>query len=119
MGKFKELNVWKRARDLAVRIYVITGKDKFSRDFGLRDQIRRAAVSVPSNIAEGDELDTDSQAVRHFYIAKGSVAEIRTQASIANEIGYLGTEEFQDIDSECTAIAGMLTRLIQARRKSL
>ena len=53
MGKFQELKVWQRSKDLAVYIYKITTEGKFSKDFGLRDQIRRAAVSVPSNIAEG------------------------------------------------------------------
>jgi len=63
MGNFRELKVWVKARDLAVQIYRITAAGEFGRDFGLRDQIRRAAVSIPSNIAEGDELDTDRQSV--------------------------------------------------------
>ena len=75
MGKFEDLRVWKRSKDLAVFIYKLTDHDKFMKDFGLRDQIRRAAVSVPSNIAEGDDLDTDKQAIRFFYIAKGSAAD--------------------------------------------
>ena len=113
MGKFRELKVWVKARDLAVQIYRITAAGEFGRDFGLRDQIRRAAVSI----AEGDELDTDRQSVRSFYIAKGSTAEVLTQAEIAREIGYLNTTQFDHIETECTALAGMLTRLIQARRK--
>ena len=72
MGKgFKELLVWQKARDLAVEIYKITSQGRFKQDFGLRDQIRRAAVSVPSNIAEGDERDTDKDAIRFFFMAKG------------------------------------------------
>ena len=117
MGKFRELKVWVKARDLAVQVYRITAAGEFGRDFGLRDQIRRAAVSIPSNIAEGEELDTDRQSVRSFYIAKGSTAEVLTQAEIAREIGYLNTTQFDHIETECTALAGMLTRLIQARRK--
>jgi len=89
-----------------------------NKDFGLRDQVRRAAVSIPSNIAEGDELDTDNQSIRHFYIAKGSAAEVLTQAIIAHEIGYIRQQQRDQIEQECKAIAGMLTRLIQARRKS-
>ena len=69
MGKFQDLKVWQRAKDLAVYIYKLTGKTPFTKDFGLRDQIRKAAVSIPSNIAEGDELGTNKQAIRHFYIA--------------------------------------------------
>ena len=90
-------------------------KGAFAKDYGLRDQIRRAAVSISSNISEGDELDTNKQAVKFFYIAKGSSAEVLTQAIIALEIGYIDKENFKYIETECTAISGMLTRLIQAR----
>lgn len=75
MGKdgFKELIVWKDAKSLAVAIYKITNQEPFLKDFGFKDQIRRAAVSIPSNIAEGDERDTDKEAVRFLFIAKGSL----------------------------------------------
>ena len=59
MGSFQELKVWQRSKDLAVSLYKITGQGAFDKDWGLRDQIRRAVVSIPSNIAEGDELGTD------------------------------------------------------------
>jgi len=118
MGKFRKLKVWQRGKDLAVSIYKTTGGGPFSRDFGLRDQIRRAAVSIPSNIAEGDELRTDKQGIRHFYIAKGSSAEVLTQAIIALEIGYLAEDNFNYIENECQAISSMLARLIQARSES-
>jgi len=107
MGKFQDLKVWQRGKDLAVSIYY--------QDYGLRDQIRRAAVSIPSNIAEGDELGTDKQAVRFFYMAKGSCAEVLTQTIIACEIGYLAEEDFIYIEKECRSLSGMLTRLIQSR----
>ena len=73
MGKngYKDLMVWQKARDLAVLVYSITNQSKFKKDYGLCDQIRRAAVSVASNIAEGDERDTDKESVRFFFIAKG------------------------------------------------
>lgn len=115
MGNFQELKVWQRAKDLAVLIYGVTGKGDLARDYGLRDQIRRSAVSIPSNIAEGDEMDTDRQAVKSFYIAKGSSAELLTQAIIANEIGYLTSQHFDHVKKECRAISAMLTRLIRAR----
>jgi len=117
MGKFRELKVWQRAKDLSVFIYKLTGHGAFAKDYSLRDQIRRAAVSIPSNIAEGDELDTDKQAVRFFYTAKGSCAEVLTQALIALEIGYINAESFSHTEKECQIIAGMLSRLIQARSK--
>lgn len=117
MGKFQDLKVWQRAKELAVFIYKLTGQSTFVKDYGLRDQIRRAAVSIPSNIAEGDELDTDRQAIKYFYTAKGSSAEVLTQAIIAYEIGYITEEPFDHIQKECRAISSMLTRLIQARKK--
>ncbi len=118
MGKFRDLEVWKRSKALAVYIYKITDQGTFVRDFSLRDQIRRAGVGIPSNIAEGDELGTDKQSIRFFYMAKGSSAEVLTQAIIALEIRYITEEIFHHIEKECQGISGMLTRLIQARSKS-
>ena len=91
MGKkgFKDLVVWQKAKDLAVQIYRLSENGALGRDFGLRDQIRRSAVSVASNLAEGDERGTDKEAIRYFYIAKGSLAELRTQVQIACEAGHL------------------------------
>lgn len=67
----------------------------------MRDQIRRSAVSVPSNLAEGDEQDTDKESIRFFFIAKGLLAELRTQLEIAWEVGYLSREVFHSLDDEC------------------
>lgn len=100
---------------MAVLIYKLTARGAFAKDYALRDQIRRAATSIPSNIAEGDELDTDKQAIRFFYTAKGSSAEVLTQSLIAFEIGYRTEEDFRNIERECQRVSSMLTRLIQAR----
>jgi four helix bundle protein len=118
MGNFQELKVWHKAKELAVFLYNISRQGELSKDYGFRDQIRRSAVSISSNIAEGDELDTDRQSVKYFYIGKGSSAELLTQSIIANEIGYLATEHFERIRKECLSISSMLTRLIQARSKT-
>ena len=117
MGNFRELKAWLRAKELAVYIYRQTEKGKFSKDYSLRDQLRRASVSIPSNIAEGDELGTDKQSIRHFYIAKGSSAEVLTQAIISLEIGYIAKDIYDYIEKECMIIYGMLGRLIIARSK--
>lgn len=117
MGKFRELKVWQRAKDLAVYVYKETNRNPMSKDFGLRDQIRRASVSIASNIAEGDELATDKQSIKSFYIAKGSSAEVLTQAIIAFEIGHFEEKVFHHIEDECQSISSMLTRLIQARAR--
>jgi len=120
MGKgFKELIVWQKARDLAVDLYKITGQGGFKQDYGLRDQIRRSAVSVPSNIAEGDERDTDKDAIRFFYMAKGSLAELRTQMDIAHRVKYIVEEIFQDFEEKAGVIGKMLGSLIKARSKNL
>ena len=116
MGNFKKLNVWQKAKDLAVKIYKLTDSGPLGKDFGLKDQLRRASVSIPSNIAEGDELDTDKQSVRHFYIAKGSTAELITQIIIANEIGFLDKETTESIVDESHLISRMLYKLIKARQ---
>ena len=116
MGNFQELKVWQRGKDLAVFLYKISRADEFAEDRDLRGQMRRAGVSIPSNIAEGDELDTDRQAIRFFYIAKGSCAELLTQIIIADEIGYLKKQDFGHLESECQAISKMLTALIRSRR---
>lgn len=119
MGDFRKLKVWQRAKNLAVYIYKQTEEGKFSRDYSFRDQIRRAVVSISSNIAEGDELGTNKQAVRFFFIAKGSSAEVLTQAIIALEIGYLDNDTFNYIEEECSAISAMLSRLISVRSKRI
>ena len=114
---FKDLVVWQKAKDLAVKIYRISGDGPLFKDFGLRDQIRRSAVSVPSNLAEGDERDTNKEAIRFFYISKGSLAELRTQIQIAFEIDYVKKEEFYDIDDECRVLGKMIGSLIKSRRQ--
>jgi four helix bundle protein len=115
MGNFKKLHVWQKAKDLTVKIYKLSESGPLVKDFGLRDQIRRAAVSIPSNIAEGDELDTDKQSVRFFYIAKGSTAELITQLIITNEIGYIDKETTDSLVNESHLISRMLYKLIESR----
>lgn len=115
MSNFEELKVWQKAVDLAVKVYEITKKDPFNKDWGLRDQMRRASVSISSNISEGDQLDSDKSSIRHFRIAKGSCAELYTQAIISNRINYLNKEDFDYLKKECQEILGMLSNLIKHR----
>ena len=115
MGNFRKLLVWQKARELAVRIYKLTRTQPISKDFGLRDQIQRSVVSISANIAEGDELGTDKQSIRHFYIARGSSAELQTLLIIANEIGYVESGLVEDLLGECKVISVMLSKLIKAR----
>jgi four helix bundle protein len=115
MGNFKELRVWQKAKDLAVNIYKLTDSGSFIKDFGLKDQMRRSSVSIPSNIAEGDTLDTDKQSTRHFFIARGSAAELITQLVISLEIGYIPKNKYEEFDKKCDEISAMLTALIKHR----
>lgn len=117
MGKygFKDLQVWKESKSLAAEIYNITSIGEINRDYDLRSQIRRAAISLASNIAEGDERGTDKEAVRFFYIAKGSLAEIITQFEIAKDIGYIDEKQLDEIEIKCNKIGKMLGSLIKSR----
>ena len=114
---FKELIVWQKARALAVSVYQVAGCGALSRDYGLCDQMRRSAVSVPSNIAEGDERGSDKESVRYFCIAKGSLAELLTQLEIAREVGYLTSSEADAMSERCVEVGKMLGGLIKARRR--
>ena len=116
---YQDLKIWKKAKDLAVLIYKITDTGKIVTEFGLRDQMRRSSVSIASNIAEGDERKSDKEAVRFFYIAKGSTAELRTQNTIAYEVGFLSEENYRKIDMECLELGKMIGGLIKHRTYSL
>ncbi len=121
MGKngFRDLVVWQKAKELAVIVYKETDSGAFGRDFSLSDQIRRSAVSIASNLAEGDERDTDKESVRFFYIAKGSLAELRTQLQIAHEIGYLEKDVYEKYEADCGIIGKMIGSLIKTRREAV
>ncbi len=115
---YRELRVWQKAKELAVAVYHATATGPLAKDFGLRDQIRRAAVSIPSNIAEGDERDTNKDSVRFLFIAKGSLAELRTQLEIARDIGALAQPDHASLEATCAEIGRMLGSLIKARSQS-
>lgn len=115
MGGFRDLRVWQKAKELAVEVYRLTDGGAFSRDFPLRDQIRRSAVSIPSNIAEGDERGTNKDAVRFPFIAKGSPAELQTQLEIADEIGYVDSSALDALNQKSSSIGKMLGSLIKTR----
>ncbi len=91
---FEDLEVWKEARRLTQQVYQATEDTRFSKDFGLRDQIRRASVSVMSNIAEGFERGGNQEFMQFLYIAKGSCGEVRSQLYMALDQGYVSKEHF-------------------------
>lgn len=87
--RFEELEVWKAGMELCSSVYALTNSELFSKDFGLKDQIRRSSISVPSNISEGFERDSKKQFLYFLVIAKGSCGELRTQLKIASNLNYL------------------------------
>jgi four helix bundle protein len=117
--RFEDLECWQRAKSLAVELYVISNSGEFGKDFGLRDQIRRAAVSIASNIAEGKERETIAEFIRYLYIAKGSAGELKAQLLIAQDIGYLdqmSSKELQLKIEKVSAMIGALIKTLKGRR---
>jgi len=121
MGKngFKELLVWQKSKSLAVSIYKLTDSGKIARDRGLVDQLRRCSVSIPSNIAEGDERSTDKDSVRFFFMAKGSLAELITQLEISNEVGHFTKEDITPLTNQAEELGRMLGALIKSRQSPI
>jgi len=106
-----DLEVWKKAIDFVANVYKITGSFPKEEVYGLTSQIRRAAVSVPSNIAEGSARQSDKEFIQFLYIALGSVVEVETQFIIALRIGYL--ERTEEIIKEAESIRRMILGLIK------
>ena len=115
IDKFEDLIAWQKARELTKSIYVITKQGDFSRDFGLRDQIRRSAVSVMSNIAEGFERGGRSEFHQFLVIAKGSCAELRSQLYVALDVDYINSKTFDDL----VELAKQTSRLIGGLRSAV
>lgn len=110
-SSFEDLEVWRRACRLAVRIYEVL---KNCKDYGLKDQMTRAAVSIASNIAEGAERDTAVEFMRFLHIAKGSAAELRTQAYIACKIDVIQEQIQKELTDELKNISSMIHGLIKS-----
>ena len=111
---FEDLNVWKKSIRLSIQIYK---EFKNCKDYGLRDQIQRAAVSIPSNIAEGYERNTNKEYIQFLHISKGSCGELRTQLYIAAEIGIITKDKSQEFIKITKEISAMLFNLIKTRQE--
>ena len=110
--RFEDLDVWKRACRLCVEIFKAL---KECRDSGFKDQITRSALSIPSNIAEGNERNTNKDATKFFHYAKGSAGELRTQIYVGIEIGYIHKQTGLSWIQEAQEISKMLSGLIKIR----
>jgi len=115
---FEDLEIWKEARRLTQAIYRLTTTEKFSKDFGLRDQIRRAAVSIMSNIAEGFERGGNQEFTQFLYIAKGSCGEVRSQLYVALDQSYVASNEVDELTQSFKRLSSMISNLITYLRKS-
>lgn len=116
MGNFNKLQEWRNSKDLAVKIYMITGRGKFLDDDTLRNQLRRSVVKISSYLAEGEESETHSVCIRNFNIAIESLAKLRTQIEIAREIGYIKERDYTEINDFMGYFSKRLNRLKHFRQ---
>jgi four helix bundle protein len=118
--KFEDMEIWKLSLAITKGIYDLTSNGKFSRDFGLKDQIRRAIVSVSSNIVEGFEKNNNNEFVRYLKISKGSCGEVRNQLYIALAVEYVSNSEFNDLNERLIILSnqiGGLIRYLESKKK--
>ena len=116
--RFEEIEAWRKARDLVNQIYMHSNEGMFSRDFGLRDQIRRAGISIMANIAEGYERSGTGEFLQFLAIAKGSAAEVRSHLYVALDQGYLDRKTFDNLCAEVQGTARMISKLMGYLRTS-
>lgn len=115
--KLEELRIWKDARILVISVYSLMKKN---RDYGFKDQIQRAAVSIMNNIAEGFEYNSDSSFIRYLNIAKGSCAEVRSMLYLCEDLGYCTSNERLKLQNQVISISSGIYKLIEyLRRKTI
>ena len=116
--KFEDIESWKIARETTRLIYQVSVKGDFSRDFALRDQIRRSSISIMSNIAEGFERGGDKEFLQFLSIAKGSCGEARSQLYIALDAGYVAKDEFDSIYNKLNETGRLISGLMKYLKQS-
>jgi four helix bundle protein len=113
ISKFEDLEVWQKARKLTKEIYLLTDENKFRKDFVLSQQIRKPAISVVSNIAEGFARRTNKEFIQFLYISHGSIAEIEAQLYLALDLTYITQQIFNELYNFCYEISKMIMGLIK------
>lgn len=113
ISSFEDIEVWRKAVELCEKIYLLSDKSPLNKDFGLRDQIRRSAISIPSNIAEGFERESNNQFIYFLIIAKGSCGELRTQLFLAMKIKHIDEEIHNELRENCLTISKQLSNFIK------
>ncbi len=116
--RFEDIEAWQKARELTKAIYAMSNDGQFARDFGLRDQIRRASVSIMSNIAEGFGRGGNKEFIQFLSTAKGSASEVQAQLYVALDAGYINQDQFQKLYSETEATARMIAGLLRYLQNS-
>jgi four helix bundle protein len=113
-NSFEEIISWQKARELNKEIYYLTNNNNsFSKNFGLRDEIRKSSISISSNIAEGFERATTKEFIRFLYIAKASVGEFRSQLYLAFDLKYIINEEFEKLKLKVNKVSKLISGLIK------
>ena len=115
MTTHKDLNVWKKSMNLVVLIYKLTGQFPKEELFGLASQMRRASVSIPSNIAEGHGRNSEKELIRFLYISLGSASELETQLLLSYKLGFLNEDSFNHLNDNNNEIIKMLSSLIRSK----
>ncbi len=116
--RFEEMKVWQDSRVLTKKIYGVSSTGKFSKDFGLRDQIQRASVSAMSNIVEGYERDSNKEFIKFLGYSKGSVGEVRSLLYVALDQGYLPEQKFNELKDGCLNISQQISNFEKYLRKT-
>lgn len=116
--RFEEINAWQEARKLTNMVYEVTKHQNFAKDFGLRDQVRRAAVSIMSNIAEGYESQSKDDFVRFLYYAKRSAGEVRSELYVARDQKYLDVKEYESLLAQAEICVKMISKFISYLKQS-
>jgi four helix bundle protein len=111
--RFEDLEVWQQARDLTRQVYRLTANGSFSRDYGLKDQMRRASVSTMANIAEGFSRRGDKEFCQFLFVAKSSAAELQSHAYVAVDQGYITETDFKGLYESLDHVSRMLSNLIK------
>lgn len=116
---FRDLSVWKQSRGLASDIYRLVSTPRLRGHYAFCDQLGRAALSVPSNIAEGDERGTNKESLRFLFIARGSLSELETQLWIGHDLGWIVSEDYRKLSERMGNVTRLLGGLIRMRQKRL
>jgi len=116
---FRDLTAWKQSRGLASDIYRLVSTPRLRGHYAFCDQLGRAALSVPSNIAEGDERGTNKESLRFLFIARGSLSELETQLWVGHDLGWIDKEDYLKLSEKMGHVARLLGGLIRMRQQRL